>query len=108
MIRRAFGFPSGRFPASLAPVKRACWHHLFPALAALAALGVGGSLGGAETDARPRAARPADELFWVPTLDQAVAMATANQVPVFVMGYSLVGDRSTYTKLDEDCASAVF
>ncbi|HUF62093.1 MAG TPA: hypothetical protein VMN36_08455 [Verrucomicrobiales bacterium] len=53
-------------------------------------------------------ARAADELFWTPTLEQAVAMATANDVPVFVMGYSLVNERSTYTKFGEDCASAVF
>jgi hypothetical protein len=53
-------------------------------------------------------ARPADELFWVPTLDQARAMAQANQAPIIVMGYSLVDGRSTYTKLGEDCPSAVF
>lgn len=55
-----------------------------------------------------RAVRPADELFWTPTLEQAIDMATANEAPIFVMGYSLVGDRSTYTKLGEDCASTVF
>ena len=54
------------------------------------------------------AVRPADELFWTPTLEQAVAMAAANDVPIFVMGYSLVGDGSTYTKFGDDCASAVF
>lgn len=52
--------------------------------------------------------RAADELFWTPTLEQAVAMASANDVPIFVMGYSLVNERSTYTKFGEDCASAVF
>jgi len=52
--------------------------------------------------------RPADELFWVPTLDQAIAMGEANKVPIIAMGYSLVGDRSTYTKFGEDCASTVF
>lgn len=55
-----------------------------------------------------RAVRPADELFWTPTLEQAIAMAEANRVPIFVMGYSLVGDRSTYTKIGADCASTVF
>ena len=54
------------------------------------------------------AARPADELFWVPTLGQAMEMAAANNVPIFIMGYSLVGDGSTYTKFGADCASAVF
>ena len=29
-------------------------------------------------------------------------------VPIFIMGYSLVGDGSTYTKFGADCASAVF
>lgn len=57
--------------------------------------------------ARP-VTRPADELFWVPTLDQAIAMGEANKVPIIAMGYSLVGDRSTYTKFGEDCASTVF
>ena len=55
-----------------------------------------------------RAVRPADELFWTPTLEQSIEMATANKIPIFVMGYSLVGDRSTYTKFGEDCASTVF
>lgn len=55
-----------------------------------------------------KAVRPADELFWTPTLEQGMLMAEANHVPVFVMGYSLVGDKSTYTKFGEDCASTVF
>ena len=67
----------------------------------------GGLFGAAEADPG-RAVRPADELFWTPTLEQAVAMAEANGVPIFVMGYSLVGDKSTYTKFGEDCASSVF
>lgn len=58
--------------------------------------------------AAPRAVRPADELFWVPTLEQAIQMARANEVPIFAMGYSLVEDRSTYTKFGQDCSSAVF
>lgn len=63
---------------------------------------------GATSGGDPRAVRPADELFWVPTLEQAIEMATANGVPVFAMGYSLVGDRSTYTRFGDNCASAVF
>lgn len=59
-------------------------------------------------DAGQAAVRPADEIFWAPTLEQAMAMASANSVPILVMGYSLVGDGSTYTKFGEDCASAVF
>ena len=59
-------------------------------------------------DGGQAAVRPADELFWAPTLEQAMAMAAANDVPIFVMGYSLVGDGSTYTKFGADCASAVF
>jgi len=44
------------------------------------------------------------ELFWVPTYEQALRMAEATGRPIFVMGYSLVGDGSTYTKTsDEDC-----
>jgi hypothetical protein len=75
---------------------------------------IAGHAGGEDEDTLPTspalgsAVRPADELFWVPTLDQAISMATANRVPIFAMGYSLVGDRSTYTKFDESCASAVF
>lgn len=65
------------------------------------------SLGALKADPG-RAVRPADELFWTPTLEQGIAMATANEVPIFLMGYSLVGDNSTYTKFGEDCASAVF
>ncbi len=52
--------------------------------------------------------RGADELFWVPTLEQGLAMAEATGRPLFLMGYSLVPDGSTYTKLGTDCCSGVF
>lgn len=52
--------------------------------------------------------RGADELFWVPTLEQGLAMASATGRPLFLMGYSLVPDGSTYTKLREDFCSGVF
>lgn len=38
--------------------------------------------------------RGADELFWVPTFDQALAMAERTGRPIFFMYYTLVGTRS--------------
>jgi hypothetical protein len=52
--------------------------------------------------------RGADELFWVPTLEQALEMAEVTGRPLFLMGYSLVPNGSTYTKLSEDYCSGVF
>ena len=52
--------------------------------------------------------RGADELFWVPTLEQGLAMAKVTGRPLFLMGYSLVPDGSTYTKLREDYCTGVF
>jgi len=52
--------------------------------------------------------RGADELFWVPTLEQALEMSQATGKPLFLMGYSLVGDGSTYTKIAEDYCTGVF
>jgi len=52
--------------------------------------------------------RGADELFWVPTLEQGLAMAEATGRPLFLMGYSLVPNGSTYTKLGADYCSGVF
>jgi len=52
--------------------------------------------------------RGADELFWVPTLEQALAMAQVTGKPIFLMGYSLVGDGSTYTKAGPEFCSGVF
>jgi hypothetical protein len=52
--------------------------------------------------------RGADELFWVPTLEQAMDMARVTGKPLFLMGYSLVGDGSTYTKIADDYCSGVF
>ena len=52
--------------------------------------------------------RGADELFWVPTFEQGLAMAQATGRPLFLMGYSLVPDGSTYTKLGADYCSGVF
>lgn len=53
-------------------------------------------------------ARGADELFWVPTLEQAQAMARVTGKPVFLMGYSLVGDGTTYTKSGAEYCTGVF
>jgi hypothetical protein len=52
--------------------------------------------------------RGADEIFWVPTLGQALEMSQATGKPLFLMGYSLVGDGSTYTKIAEDYCTGVF
>ena len=52
--------------------------------------------------------RGADELFWVPTLEQALEMASSTGRPLFLMGYSLVGNGSTYTKIDSDYCTGVF
>jgi len=74
------------------------------ALLALSILLLSSSLSAAETSV----VRGADELFWVPTLEQGLAMASATGRPLFLMGYSLVPDGSTYTKLGEDFCSGVF
>jgi hypothetical protein len=52
--------------------------------------------------------RGAEELFWVPTLEQALDMSQATGRPLFLMGYSLVPAGSTYTKLQEDYCTGVF
>ena len=52
--------------------------------------------------------RGADELFWVPTLEQALEMSKDTGRPIFLMGYSLVPNGSTYTKLGEDYCTGVF
>jgi hypothetical protein len=52
--------------------------------------------------------RGADELFWVPTLEQALEAAAVTGKPVFVMGYSLVDERSTFTKLGPEFPRCVF
>ena len=56
----------------------------------------------------PKPVRGADELFWVPTLEQGLEMAAATGKPLFLMGYSLVGNGSTYTKIDNDYCTGVF
>ena len=48
------------------------------------------------------------DLFWVPTIDQAVEMAHATGKPIFSMGYSLVPDGTTYTQKGETCPKSVF
>lgn len=48
------------------------------------------------------------DVFWVPTMDQAVEMAAATGKPIFSMGYSLVPDGTTYTQKDESCPKSVF
>jgi len=52
--------------------------------------------------------RGADEIFWVPTLEQALEMAQATGQSLFLMGYSLVGDGTTYTKIADDYCTGVF
>ena len=52
--------------------------------------------------------RGADEVFWLPTLEQALEMAQVTGKPLFLMGYSLVGDGSTYTKVADDYCTGVF
>ena len=48
------------------------------------------------------------DLFWVPTIDQAVEMAAATGKPIFSMGYSLVPDGTTYTQKSDTCPKSVF
>ena len=52
--------------------------------------------------------RGADELFWVPTLEQALVMSKVTGKPMFLMGYSLVDNKSTYTKFGPEFCSSVF
>jgi hypothetical protein len=56
----------------------------------------------------PARVRGADELFWVPTLEQGLEMAKATGRPLFLMGYSLVDNKSTYTKFGPEYCSSVF
>ena len=65
-------------------------------------------LAGPISAAESHVVRGADELLWVPTLEQGLAMAEATGRPLFLMGYSLVPDGSTYTKLAADYCSGVF
>jgi len=65
-------------------------------------------LSGPLTAAEETVVRGADELFWVPTLEQALEMSRATGRPLFLMGYSLVPDGSTYTKLEEDYCRGVY
>ena len=58
--------------------------------------------------AQEQAVLESDALFWVPTIEQAVAMAKATGKPIFSMGYSLVPDGTTYTKKGDDCPKGVF
>ncbi len=48
------------------------------------------------------------EVYWVPTYGQALEMAGATGRPIFLMGYSLVGDGSTYTAVTDDSCKGVF
>ena len=52
--------------------------------------------------------RGPDALYWTPTLEQALEMSAATGRPIFLMGYSLVGDGSTYTKLGPDYCTGVY
>ena len=54
------------------------------------------------------AARGPDEIFWVPTLEQALAMAKETGRPLFLMGYSLVSDGTTYTQFGDSACKGVF
>ena len=81
--------------------------HVLSLLAAGPLLAATGGLAEAPNGpARP--ARGADELFWVPTLEQALEMAGATGRPIFLMGYSLVGDGTTYTKSSDTACSGVY
>ena len=55
-----------------------------------------------------RVARGADELYWVPTLEQGLEMSAVTGRPIFLMGYSLVGDGATYTKTGDAACSGVY
>jgi hypothetical protein len=62
-----------------------------PAVAALAAAVLIATSAAAGT-------RGADELFWVPTWQQALEMAAHTGRPIFLMHYTCVGERSpTYS-----------
>ena len=56
----------------------------------------------------PATVRGADELFWVPTLEQGLEMARVTRRSMFLMGYSLVDNKSTYTKFGAEFCSSVF
>lgn len=62
----------------------------------------------ARAEGAPGVVRGADELYWVPTLEQAETMAAATGRPIFLMGYSLVGDGSTYDKKSEEHCTGVY
>jgi len=48
--------------------------------------------------------RGSEELFWVPTFDQALAMAERTGRPIFFMYYTLVGERApTFSGKDTVC-----
>jgi len=83
----------------------------FPAVCKFVRLLLGcclGSFAGPATAADTPVVRGADELFWVPTLEQALEMGKATGRPSFLMGYSIVPNGSTYTKLGVDYCSGVF
>jgi hypothetical protein len=62
----------------------------------------------AASDSKPSVVRGADELYWVPTLEQAKEMSAATGRPIFLMGYSLVGDGSTYDKKGDEFCLGVY
>lgn len=74
---------------------------------ALLLAGLSAAVGGQE-EREPDVVLGSAELFWVPTLDQAVEMARATGKPIFSMGYSLVPDGTTYTRAGEGCPRNVF
>ena len=63
---------------------------------------------GAVPQSRPTDVLESSDLFWVPTIDQAVEMAAATGKPIFSMGYSLVPDGTTYTQKGDTCPKSVF
>jgi hypothetical protein len=71
-------------------------------------LALGALPDGASAAAHPKAPHGPSEILWVPTLEQGLLMARETGRPLFLMGYSLVPDGTTYTKLGEEYCSGVF
>jgi hypothetical protein len=73
-----------------------------------AALFIAACLTPAAGQSQPLDVLESSDVFWVPTMDQAVEMARATGKPIFSMGYSLVPDGTTYTRKGDTCPKSVF